>query len=163
MLLLKWKNNQPSEYEACCKSSTSNNLIKSFRLLILLLQFSSVDPSTTISSATVPSTTFHPPANSIINDMLNIENTSRSLHSSISTTKNCNVKLKLRWDESHEYYYQKLGKIKSWPLLLNPHLFSFFCLFTRESGIHVPPSLLPPLMFENTHQDMLIANPTPAY
>lgn len=112
MVLLKWKTNEPSEYEACCWSSTPNNLTKSKSTSIfLLIVFSATDPSTTVSlanlstnvprtigfSTAISSTTFlllrftflliqH-----LINDMLNPKPMRRSLYSSI-TTESCNMK-----------------------------------------------------------------------
>ena len=56
-LLLKRKNNEASEYEACYRSSTLNNITKSESNFISLL---------TVFSATYPSTTIFPLANLVI-------------------------------------------------------------------------------------------------
>ena len=84
-LLLKWKTNEPPEYEAYYSSSIPNNLTKGESTSISLLNvFSATDASntdfslanpltnvpltvgssTTISATTVPSTIFHSPDNS---------------------------------------------------------------------------------------------------
>ena len=75
MLLLEWENNEPSEYEACYRSSILNDLTKTVLNLVFLFlatnptvfslaNLSTNIPSTTISSTTLISTAFYIPFDS---------------------------------------------------------------------------------------------------
>ena len=63
MLLREWENNEPSEYEACYRSSILNDLTKTVLNLVFLFfastptAFSLANVSTNIPSATISSTT----------------------------------------------------------------------------------------------------------